>query len=200
MRVRTEARREAILDTAGAVFMEQGYEGASMTEIAARAGCSKVTLYGYFASKDDMFLAVIAHHVGREVDPILEQLAASAHEDPSMVLKRFGERYLAVTLAPESIAMKRLIIAQLSDPELSKRFWTLGPQRYLDAVKAYLAAATSAGRLKVADPKLGAQHLTALYEAETSSGGLFASGRVFTRDYIKRIVGRAVDTFRSIYG
>jgi hypothetical protein len=50
------------------------------------------------------------------------------------------------------------------------------------------------------DPKLGAQHLTALYEAETSGGELFASRRIFTRNDVKRIVGRAVDTFRSIYG
>lgn len=200
MRVRTEAKRELILKTAGAAFMELGYEGTSMAEIAARADCSKATLYGYFASKEELFLGVIAHGVGSEVDPLLDELFASAQDDPEMVLRRFGERYLGVTLAPEAIAMKRLIIAQMTDPELARRFWELGPQRSLDALEKYLVAATEAGRLDVADPKLAAQQLVALYDAETSSGGLFAGGQTFTRAFITLIVTRAVSAFLKIYG
>lgn len=200
MRARTEARREAILETAASVFGEMGYERAPMSEIAARAGCSKVTLYGYFPSKEDLFLGVISHKMGLEVDPLLQELAAATHEDPARVLRQFGERCLAVTLTPEAIAMKRLIIAHMSAPELSKRFWILGPQRYIDAMESYLSAATKAGRLNVQDPKIAARQLAALYEAETNGGGLFAGGRVFTREYVKRIVARAIDAFMAMYG
>jgi AcrR family transcriptional regulator len=200
MRVRTEAKRELILKTAGAAFMELGYEGTSMAEIAARVDCSKATLYGYFASKEELFLGVIEHGVGSEVDPLLDELFASAREEPEMVLRQFGERYLGVTLAPDAIAMKRLIIAQMTDPELARRFWELGPQRSLDALEKYLVAATGAGRLDVDDPKLAAQQLVALYEAETSSGGLFAGGQAFTREFITRIVTCAVSAFLEMYG
>ncbi|WP_322405330.1 TetR/AcrR family transcriptional regulator [Massilia luteola] len=200
MRVRTEAKRELILKTAGTAFMELGYEGTSMAEIAARVDCSKATLYGYFASKEELFLGVIAHGVGSAVDPLLDELFASAGDAPETVLRRFGERYLVVTLAPDAIAMKRLIIAQMSDPELARRFWELGPRRYLDALEKYMVAATGAGRLDVDDPKLAAQQLAALYDAETSSGGLFAGGQTFTREYITRIVTYAVRAFLRMYG
>ncbi len=48
--MRTEAKREAILKTAAQAFVELGYERASMSEIAARVGGSKGTLYAYFPS------------------------------------------------------------------------------------------------------------------------------------------------------
>lgn len=200
MRVRTEVRRDAILKTAAAVFRELGYEKASMAEIAARAECSKVTLYSYFTSKDELFLGVIAEGIESVVDPMLDELLASAEDEPGMVLKRFGERGMTLGLAPEAVAMKRLIIAQVSDPELLKRYCEVGPQRNLRAIEEYLKAATVAGRLDIKDPTVAGLQLIALYEAETNSGGLFSGGRIYTREHIKRMVGRAVDAFLMIYG
>ena len=45
MRVKSEAKRQAILDIAKATFIEQGYSNTSMSEIASRVGGSKATLY-----------------------------------------------------------------------------------------------------------------------------------------------------------
>lgn len=47
MRVRTEAKRDAIVEAASEVFLESGFEGASMAQIATLVGGSKATLYGY---------------------------------------------------------------------------------------------------------------------------------------------------------
>ena len=55
MRVRTDQRRQAIIDVALDVFREHGFERASMTMIAGRLGGSKGTLYGYFQSKEELF-------------------------------------------------------------------------------------------------------------------------------------------------
>jgi AcrR family transcriptional regulator len=179
--------------------MELGYQGTSMAEIAARADCSKATLYGYFASKEDLFLGVIEYGVTRTVTPLLEELFASADADPEQVLRHFGENWLTLTLSQEAIAMRRLIIAQMGDPEPGGRYWDLGPQRYLDALERYLVAATKAGKLAVAMPKLAAQQLAALYEAETRNSGLFAGGRPFTPDVIKDMVEHAVKAFVAIH-
>ena len=51
MKVKTEARREAIVEAAAQLFQEMGYERASMNELAKRLGGSKTTLYNYFPSK-----------------------------------------------------------------------------------------------------------------------------------------------------
>src|ERR1700756_1305734 len=56
---RRDQRREAILKIAQQVFLEEGYAAASMSTIAARVGGSKGTLYNYFRSKAELFVAVI---------------------------------------------------------------------------------------------------------------------------------------------
>src|SRR3979409_1247697 len=53
------ANRRQILDGARAVFMDLGYDGASMGVIARAAGVSKGTLYVYFADKNRLFEAIV---------------------------------------------------------------------------------------------------------------------------------------------
>jgi len=55
----SEEKRARIMAGAGAVFAADGYEGASMAGIAARAGVSKGTLYNYFPSKAALFAAYV---------------------------------------------------------------------------------------------------------------------------------------------
>ena len=52
------SKRRQILDGAGKVFMDLGFDGASMGEIARQAGVSKGTLYVYFDSKEVLFEAI----------------------------------------------------------------------------------------------------------------------------------------------
>ena len=52
-------RRSAIMDCAEDIFLEEGFQAASMSAIAARLGGSKGTLYNYFESKEELYAAVI---------------------------------------------------------------------------------------------------------------------------------------------
>jgi AcrR family transcriptional regulator len=83
-----EARRQALLETAERVFAERGFAGATMAEIAARAGYSAGNLYNVFASKEALF-----HEVCRDAS---EQL----HREQRAILREpapFGERLLRTT-------------------------------------------------------------------------------------------------------
>jgi len=53
------SKRRQILDGARKVFMDLGFDGASMGEIARSAGVSKGTLYVYFADKSRLFEAIV---------------------------------------------------------------------------------------------------------------------------------------------
>ena len=53
-------RIEHLLDVAAEVFIENGYEGASVGEIARRANASKQTLYSRYPTKAELFLAVMS--------------------------------------------------------------------------------------------------------------------------------------------
>lgn len=200
MRSKSSAKREVIVQTATSVFIEMGYEGASMAEIATRAGCSKVTLYSYFASKEDLFLGVISGKMERDIHPLLDYLEKHTTAEVMTVLEQFGLHYLSVALSPEAIALKRLAIMLMINPAVSESFSILGPQRFFAAVQAYLSNAMNTGQLAQHDPMVAAQHLIALYESETGGGGLFADSANFNHEYLECVVKRAVIVFLTMYG
>ncbi|CAI1972516.1 Uncharacterized HTH-type transcriptional regulator yvdT [Serratia ficaria] len=74
MKVRTNARRDAIVEEAALLFQEMGYERASMNELAKRVGGSKATLYGYFSSKEELFTAVVRQHVTQHLSEAATEL------------------------------------------------------------------------------------------------------------------------------
>ena len=80
MRVKSEEKRLAILEAAKSVFLERGYGSASMAEVSARVGGSKQTLYSYFASKEDLFVAVMIEKGATQVQPLFDIL----HENDNL--------------------------------------------------------------------------------------------------------------------
>ncbi len=84
-----ERTRNEIVLAAEKVFARKGYNGASMDDIVRESGLSKGALYGYFRSKEDLFLAIRA----RRIDFNIEQLLASMPADASATerLTRVGE-------------------------------------------------------------------------------------------------------------
>lgn len=73
----SRARTRALLiDAAAKVFAERGFTGASVEEITSRAGFSRGAFYSNFATKDDLFLAVLDAHIETEVAAVMGTLAA----------------------------------------------------------------------------------------------------------------------------
>ena len=70
--------RARILQAAGAVFAERGFAGASLDQVAAAAGFTKGAVYSNFASKDELFLALMTEEVARRVDLVEAALARTA--------------------------------------------------------------------------------------------------------------------------
>ena len=101
---------EHILFTAKDVFLELGFERASMDVIAARAGTSKRTLYARFESKEKLYLAVVA--LIRRL--YLERLRYPADygADTGEALVQFCARFLELLLWAPTIGMCRLAIAE----------------------------------------------------------------------------------------
>jgi AcrR family transcriptional regulator len=99
-----------MLHAAKAVFLEVGFERASMDRIAERAGTTKRTLYAHFANKDNLFLAVF--------DLVLE-LQASHLKDPAHyasdteeALVQFCAHLLETVLSSKPLRLCRMGIAE----------------------------------------------------------------------------------------
>lgn len=102
--------REQILHAAKAVFLEAGFERASMDRIAAHAGTTKRTLYAHFGRKEDLFLAVFELVLGLQ----LHHLGAPADyaPEPALALTLFCARFLETILSSRPLRLFQLAIAE----------------------------------------------------------------------------------------
>jgi AcrR family transcriptional regulator len=107
---RGETLREHILWTAKDVFLEMGFERASMDMVASRAETSKRSLYAHFASKEKLFLAIIELVRGLFLSRI--KMPNDYSEKPADALAMFCGRYLEVLLYQPQIRMIRVSMSE----------------------------------------------------------------------------------------
>jgi AcrR family transcriptional regulator len=108
---RGDELREHMLVVAKDVFLEAGFERASMDVIAARADTTKRTLYAHFESKEKLFLAVVELVRGLMVSRL--EMPADCAEDTHQALVLFCGKFLETMLWDRSIRMCRLSIAEV---------------------------------------------------------------------------------------
>ena len=117
-----EKRRPLVLDAALRLFVEHGYPGTSMDAIAKAAGVSKPVVYDCYASKEELFRALLE----REEERLLESVAATmpgdlASEDPEeMLCEAWTALFEAAAAAPDSW---RVIVdsERVADPAVARR-------------------------------------------------------------------------------
>lgn len=198
MKVRTEARRQAIIEAAAELFQEAGYEGASMNELAKRLGGSKATLYGYFPSKEELFGAVIRTVATAQLFDATRELAANVVGRTALeiTLIHFGERMLQMlTNDKKAVAVYRMVVAEAGRSDAGQLFYDAGPSESITALAAVLEAAMARGEIRRADARVAALQYTALVTAEVTT-------RIFQQDppplplkEIRQMVTRAADLF-----
>jgi AcrR family transcriptional regulator len=74
------ARKELILASAEKLFVEKGYTGTSINDIAAEADFSRTSIYQYFSSKEEMYL----HIMEKYTDPLTERLKKATEDAPTV--------------------------------------------------------------------------------------------------------------------
>ena len=199
MRAKSETRRQAILEAAAGVFQETGFERATMSAICERLGYSKATLYNYFASKEELFSAVVFDATEAEFQATHEALDP-AMDDLPRALTLFGERLLTLLYSPQVRAVRRLMVSEAGRSALGRQCYELGPVRSQADVADYLQQAMQAGKLRPADPHIAALHLRGLLEAEWFDRFLFQVLEDVSSAEIEQTVRRAVAAFLAAYG
>jgi AcrR family transcriptional regulator len=194
VKTKTEAKRQAIIKAATEVFREVGFERASMSEIRARIGGSKATLYNYFPSKEKLFFEVMYQAKELELGAITAALNADA-ADLKMELLRFGQKLLPVLYSPDSIAIRRLAIAELGHSDIGKVVFEGATLPIEKQVTEFLRRAMKRGALRTADPKVAAIHLLSLLESELLQRVLLGMMDSVKPGAVKGAVGRAVEVF-----
>ena len=187
-------KAESILDAAKRLFLESGFGAVSMDALARVAGVSKATVYAHFASKEELFGAVIE----RECERYFDRFSAGEldPQDVRASLTILGRRFLELILSPDAIALHRLIVGEVSRfPELGEIFWRAGPERNHAQIEAFLTAAAAAGSLDIADSRLAAEQFTGLVRGETQLRHLLRLENKADHAAVTNIVSAAVGTF-----
>jgi AcrR family transcriptional regulator len=153
------AKERRILEAALRVFSDTGYSGTTMDALAAAAGLTKPTLYQYFASKEQLFSAMML----QQRDQMLEVFTHPSAQGMVLDLHLFAWDYAETVMRPEMLSLARLIIGEVQRfPEIGRAYQASGPDRLLNGIMAYLEGQRSLGRLAFDDAELAAQDLWGL--------------------------------------
>lgn len=115
-----QARRQLIVETAAACFIEQGFHQTSIRDIAKRAGVSLGNLYNHFQGKAEL-IAEIAVLEAQDLEALVEQI--SGVSDPSKAFDRFVISYIRYCCRPENIMLSAEISSEgLRNPDVGSGF------------------------------------------------------------------------------
>lgn len=197
-RLDRDARREAILDVAAEVFLEEGFDAASMSTIAARVGGSKSTLYNYFKSKEELFVAHIERYCGWQREAMFQLLDEGA--DLRSALTHVGQRYLANVLSDRNMSHFRLIVAAAErSPDLGRAFYEAGPLRGAQILGDFLSRMKAEGRFEADDPIAAAHQFIGLCQNRLLKARLVNYVGEPTPETIRAEVDAAVRTFMAAF-
>ena len=164
-RPKDPAKRAAILHSAKALFLEHGFEGVSMDQIAQRAGVSKLTVYSHFGDKDALFIGAVESYCDEQVPTTL---FAPAPDQPLRErLTGIARAVFALMASREAISGYRLMCAsKRADSTLPDRFWNAGAGHLQAGFAALLRRRRDAGDLAVDDPERAASQFFALLRGD----------------------------------
>lgn len=153
---------EELLVIARQVFLELGFSGATMQEVATRARISKTSLYREHPSKDELFAAVVVDWARRgrgAMRPHLDRLLAA--EDMRNALVELATTLQAAVLAPDVIRMRRLVAAE-SDrfPETAATYLADSWDSNISALGDAIAELVARGDVSPTNPWLAAHQFT----------------------------------------
>lgn len=159
-RPRDLVKRRAILDAAGALFLDRGIPATSMEAVAERARVSKMTLYSHFPDKSALLTAVFERTLEETVLPELTADDVPAAER----LSEFGEGLVGYLTQPEIVRTASLMAVSAAEfPELAAAFYAAGPAAVLARVARYLEAIEKREGLHLPGSALAAEQLVAAW-------------------------------------
>jgi AcrR family transcriptional regulator len=193
-----DAKRRQIMEGARAVFLELGFDAASMGEIARAAGVSKGTLYVYFADKSALFAAIVEEEIleqGRELFDFPSDLEIEAK------LRGFGLAYVHMLCTPRAASAIRTVMAIAERmPDLGRGYYERIIVRTILRLVTYLEQHVESGDLQIVDCRFAAMQFMQLCQSSLFLPYLFQAAPQPTPERIEVVVDSAIGLFLSAYG
>lgn len=190
---------DQVLEGARQVFLSDGFEGASVDDIAKAAGVSKATLYSYFPDKRFLFMQVAKTECARQAEhatetinmdaPVGQVLHDIAIEMVDFITSQFGKRIFRICVGESD-----------RFPELGREFYESGPMLIRNRLVGFFHKAAENGELDIIDFELAAEQFHELCKADLFPRMVFNMTDEFTPAEKLRVVNGAVEMFMARYG
>lgn len=161
---RWDRKRQAIVAAATRLFLERGYEGTSIEDVAATATVSKPTVYNHFADKKQLYAACVQQTVTR-IDEVVALVAVSfeRNRDIKSALEGLAAAFLMALMQPEVVRLRRLVIATANQfPEVARSWYDSGFRRVLRTLADTFLRERERGTLRFDDAMIAANHFVGL--------------------------------------
>lgn len=199
----TEIRRgrkyDQVIDGARRIFMRDGFEGASVDDIAREAGVSKATLYAYFPDKRLLFTEICSSECRRQTEAAEADMDYSAPIEGMLTFA--AERIAGFLMSDFGRNMFRLVVAE-SDrfPDLGRQFYRNGPGLIHERLVHYMRKMADKGVLQIEDFDLAADQFAQLCKAHIHEKLIFGLADQIKPEDVTETVKGAVEMFMARYG
>lgn len=190
------SKRRQILDGARKVFMDLGFDGASMGEIARAAQVSKGTLYVYFADKCALFEAILEQEALQHGQVVFNFDPA---RDVETTLKEFGRAYIHLLCRPGGGSAIRTVMAIAERmPDVGRRYYARVLEKSINRLSDYLKAHVP-GDLAIGDCDLAASQFMELCKASLFLPFVFQAAPAPSEERMTEVVDSATRMFLAAY-
>jgi TetR/AcrR family transcriptional repressor of mexJK operon len=196
VRIKSEEKRKQIIDAAGSLFINSGFEKVSMEEIAKSAGVSKQTVYSHFGNKQQLFTAAIDGKCD-EYDLAPGKINRSMHCEEYLV--SFCMHLSALLTSEDAIGMFRVCVAEAGRSEVSELFWEAGPGKIRSQLANYLAEQNKLGLLNIVNIETAAAQLISMIVCETQFRSVLGLQKNRSDTELKEYVSHCAQMFYKAY-
>ena len=149
-------RREQILDIATPLFGRQGFQGTTTKQIAQHSGVTEALIFRHFASKEDLYWAVIERKINatEPAKRMRERLNAGGTDQE--VLSGIAAEILERRAKDQTLS-RLLLYSALENHRLSHRFFRIYVAECYDVLADYIRRRVAEGKFRAVDPLLAAR-------------------------------------------
>lgn len=185
----------AILEAATELFLENGYQNVSITNIMERAGCSRETIYRYFKGKDDIFASITALQMQSYLET-MESITTGESTDLREGLFNWSVSLLESVTAEAYVRFRRLVISEVNNrPDHGKLYFDLTYSKGTEAVSEFFKIFQQQGKLKPVEPRRLARYFVGMLLYDLMHMRVLGVRETPAGSQIKKLAARTVDDF-----
>lgn len=195
---RRNRKAASILAAARELFLDHGFDAVSMDMVARQAPVSKATLYAHFASKEDLFTAVVVDEAKRVTDEVWR--IAPGSNDVAAVLRHVAEKFVDIFLSEHAMFLQRAVIGVVPRfPSIGAAIFESGPRVLTGRLAQFLAQAHDRGLLNVPNPTLAATQFLSVVRGDLDIRGLLLPAAPPGHAEIEAQIEAGIELFLRFY-